>query len=183
MSVSKTIYRSFLIMLLDSRILGGLSQCNSLRSSPSQFHRTTLQFSLILQSFLFPLFITNTASFWISIMIRQIQKRPLGSVAIPLFLFHDASGTISSYYALGPMGRDVYAIADSRMASDTYESLQEKSRRHYAAIKSLVPEGRILVGGKRCMDANDHKMTDRRYRLVAGRHDRTSSRMDLCPRS
>ncbi|KAF2022593.1 hypothetical protein EK21DRAFT_119594 [Setomelanomma holmii] len=80
-------------------------------------------------------------------MIRQIQKRPLGSVAIPLFLFHDASGTISSYYNLGLMGRDVYAIADSRMESDTYESLQEKSRRHYAAIKSLVPEGRILVGG------------------------------------
>ncbi|KAF2257598.1 alpha/beta-hydrolase [Lojkania enalia] len=80
-------------------------------------------------------------------MIRQIQKRPLGSVAIPLFLFHDASGTISSYYALGPMGRDVYAIADSRMESDPYESLQEMSRRHYAAIKSLVSEGRILVGG------------------------------------
>ncbi|KAF2023435.1 alpha/beta-hydrolase [Setomelanomma holmii] len=80
-------------------------------------------------------------------MIRQIQKRPLGSVTIPLFLFHDASGTISSYYALGLMGRDVYAIADPCMESDNYESLLKKSRRHYAAIKSLVPEGRILLGG------------------------------------
>ncbi|KAF2633118.1 alpha/beta-hydrolase [Macroventuria anomochaeta] len=80
-------------------------------------------------------------------MIRQLQKRPVGSGAIPLFLFHDASGTISSYYTLGPMGRDVYAIADKRMESDVYESLQEKSRRYYAAIKALVPEGRILVGG------------------------------------
>jgi hypothetical protein len=87
--------------------------------------------------------------FSLSTMIRHIQKRPMGSVAIPLFLFHDASGTISSYYNLGPLGRDVYAIPDARMESDTLESIQEKSRRHCAAIKSLVQEGRILLGGKR----------------------------------
>jgi thioesterase domain-containing protein len=81
-------------------------------------------------------------------MIQQIQKRSLGSVAIPLFLFHDASGTISSYYALGPLERDIYAIADSHMESDTCESFQEMSRRHDAAIKLLIPKGRILVGGK-----------------------------------
>jgi thioesterase domain-containing protein len=93
-------------------------------------------------------------------MIRQLQKKPVGSAAIPFFLFHDASGTISSYYALGPMGRDVYAIADKRMESDVYESLQEKSRRYYAAIKALVPEGRILVGGKSQTTAHGYNFTD-----------------------
>lgn len=116
-------------------------------------------------------------------MIRQIQERPLGSAAIPLFLFHDASGTISSYYALGLMGRDVYAVADPRMESDQYESLPEKSRRHYAAIKKLVPEGRILVGGKRHMVRYDHETTDTESRLVAGWHDCSSSRVDLRTRS
>jgi hypothetical protein len=96
----------------------------------------------------------------LSTMIRQIQKRPLGSVAIPLFLFHDASGTVSSYYNLGPLGRDVYVIPDARMESDTFESVQDKSRRHYAAIKSLVPEGRVLLGGKRNTDTNDQDSTD-----------------------
>jgi thioesterase domain-containing protein len=80
-------------------------------------------------------------------MLRQIQKRPKGSAAIPLFLFHDASGTISSYYALGPIGRDVYAIADARMESDEPESMQDMGRRHYAAIKAVVPKGRIMLGG------------------------------------
>ncbi|KAJ5195621.1 alpha/beta-hydrolase [Penicillium cinerascens] len=80
-------------------------------------------------------------------MIRQIQKRPPGSAATPLFLFHDASGTISSYYALSPMERDVYAISESRTKSDACGTLQEISRRYYAAIKSIVPEGRVLLGG------------------------------------
>ncbi|THC87187.1 hypothetical protein EYZ11_013366 [Aspergillus tanneri] len=80
-------------------------------------------------------------------MIRRIQKRPPGSAATPLFLFHDASGTISSYYALSPMGRDVYAIPESRMKSDACGSLEELSRRYYAAIKSIVPQGRVLLGG------------------------------------
>jgi thioesterase domain-containing protein len=84
-------------------------------------------------------------------MIRQIQKRPPGSAATPLFLFHDASGTISSYYALSPMERDVYAIPESRMKRDACGTLQEISRRYYAAIKSIVPEGRVLLGGKRDM--------------------------------
>ncbi|KAE8153724.1 Alpha/Beta hydrolase protein [Aspergillus avenaceus] len=78
-------------------------------------------------------------------MIRQIQKRPTGSTATPLFLFHDASGTIASYYALSPMGRDVYAVPESRLAVGG--TLQEISRRYYSAIKSIVPEGRVLLGG------------------------------------
>ena len=82
-------------------------------------------------------------------MIRQIQKQPPGTAAAPLFLFHDASGTISNYRALGLMGRDVYAIADSRVESDDDESLQEMSRRYYTLIKSIVVEGSILVGGNR----------------------------------
>lgn len=118
-----------------------------------------------------------------AIMIRQIQKRPIGSVATPLFLFHDASGTISNYRALGPMGRDVYAIADSRMKSNPDESLQEMSRRYYALIKSICSEGSILLGGNRHVDALSHKTTDRISRLVSRRHDCTSSRMDLLPRS
>ncbi|KAF2158308.1 hypothetical protein M409DRAFT_38353 [Zasmidium cellare ATCC 36951] len=80
-------------------------------------------------------------------MIRQIQKRRAGSDAIPLVLFHDASGTISSYYGLGSLGRDVYAIADPQIGSDKHESLTSMSRRYYAAIKKIIPEGRILVGG------------------------------------
>lgn len=81
-------------------------------------------------------------------MIRQIQKRPAGSTATPLFLFHDASGTISSYYALGPLGRDVHAVADSRSEGDTHESVTRMSRRYYSAIKKIVTEGRILVAGE-----------------------------------
>ncbi|KAJ5654815.1 alpha/beta-hydrolase [Penicillium lividum] len=80
-------------------------------------------------------------------MIRQIQKRPAGSTATPLVLFHDASGTIASYYALSPMGRDVYAVPESRMARDGGFTLQEISRRYYAAIKAIVSEGRVLLGG------------------------------------
>jgi thioesterase domain-containing protein len=80
-------------------------------------------------------------------MIRQIQKRPAGSDASPLFLFHDASGTISNYLALGLMGRDVYAIANSRVKANGDESLQEMSRRYYALIKSTISEGTILLGG------------------------------------
>lgn len=92
-------------------------------------------------------------------MIRQIQKRPPGSTATPLFLFHDASGTISSYYALSSIGRDVYAISESQMKGDACRSLQEMGRRYYAAIKSIVPEGRVLLGGKRLLDAHDDKIT------------------------
>ncbi|KAF7562077.1 hypothetical protein G7046_g2071 [Stylonectria norvegica] len=80
-------------------------------------------------------------------MIRQIQKQTPGTAAAPLFLFHDASGTISNYRALGLLGRDVYAIADSRVEGDEGESLQEMSRRYYALIKSTIAEGNILVGG------------------------------------
>ncbi|KAL6920801.1 hypothetical protein ACHAPO_004520 [Fusarium lateritium] len=80
-------------------------------------------------------------------MIRQIQKRPAGSNASPLFLFHDASGTISNYLALGLLGRDVYAIAHSRIKASGDESLQDMSRRYYALIKSTVAEGTILLGG------------------------------------
>ncbi|KAJ9484386.1 hypothetical protein VN97_g8997 [Penicillium thymicola] len=93
-------------------------------------------------------------------MIRRIQKRPPGSTATPLFLFHDASGTISSYYALSPMGRDVYAIPESGMKSDACGSLQELSRRYYAAIKSIVPQGRVILGGKRQFNARGRNTTD-----------------------
>ena len=124
---------------------------------------------------------TTATSLSLSTMIRQLQKKPAGSAAIPIFLFHDASGTISSYYALGPMERDVYAIADRPMEGNTYESIQEKSRRYYAAIKAQVPEGRILVGGNSQIVASSYSLTDH-LRLVIRWNDCTSSRLALLSR-
>jgi hypothetical protein len=119
----------------------GLGEASRLSSPPCQ-----PTFSVIFLLFVVPLsFLELQAT-----MIRQIQKRPPGSNASPLFLIHDASGTIATYRALGPLGRDVYAIADTGTKCDVNESVQEMGRRYYALIKSQVAEGRILLGGKIC---------------------------------
>ena len=68
----------------------------------------------------------------------------------PLFLIHDAGGGIHKYKALHSIGRPVYAIFNpwgknrkkwqggSRMFAEEYIKL----------IKSVVPKGDIIVGGK-----------------------------------
>ncbi|KAF2705714.1 hypothetical protein K504DRAFT_387199, partial [Pleomassaria siparia CBS 279.74] len=53
----------------------------------------------------------------------QMQKRLLGSAAILLFLFYNASSTISSYYALGPIGRNVYVVTNARIESNKPKSI------------------------------------------------------------
>jgi hypothetical protein len=116
-------------------------------------------------------------------MIRQIQERSFGSAAIPLFLFQDANGTVSSYYTLSLMGRDVYAIADPCMEIDRFEMPCGEGSSTLCSYKKLVSEGRILVGGKMYMVSYDHETIDRKPRLVVGWHDCTPSRMDLRTRS
>lgn len=75
-----------------------------------------------------------------------IQK---GLANTPLFLLHDGGGTIFQYFLLGPLGRSVYGIENSRfMSGEKWDGgIPEMAREYTKLIKSVVPSGDILIGG------------------------------------
>jgi thioesterase domain-containing protein len=68
---------------------------------------------------------------------------------IPLFLIHDAGGTISHYYKLENIDRPVYTIYNPWLQSETrWEGGSMRFVIEYIKlIKSVVSSGEILVGG------------------------------------
>jgi hypothetical protein len=70
--------------------------------------------------------------------------------AASLILIHDGGGTTVSYYYLGSLDRAVYGIRNPRFYSgEVWEhGLLEMGRVYADLIRSNVPSGRILLGGK-----------------------------------
>jgi hypothetical protein len=67
----------------------------------------------------------------------------------PLFLLHDAGGTVSSYYKLATIGRPVYTIHNPWLKNEQRWSggAQTFVDEYIKLIKSVVSSGEILVGG------------------------------------
>ena len=74
----------------------------------------------------------------------------------PLFLVHDAGGGIYDYYKLENIGRPVYAIHNPWFKNVTkWEGgAMMFVEKYIKLIKSVVPKGDILVGGKISEDAS-----------------------------
>lgn len=69
--------------------------------------------------------------------------------AAPLVLIHDGGGTTYSYHLLGDLGRTVYGIFNPNYETGMrWEGgIPEMARHYLALIKSVVPRGRIILGG------------------------------------
>ncbi|KAK1146385.1 hypothetical protein N8T08_003172 [Aspergillus melleus] len=67
----------------------------------------------------------------------------------PLFLLHDAGGTVYNYYKLGNVGRPIYAISNPWIKAKTkWEGGAMRFVHEYIKlIKSVVSSGEILIGG------------------------------------
>ncbi|GAB1314828.1 hypothetical protein MFIFM68171_05038 [Madurella fahalii] len=67
----------------------------------------------------------------------------------PLVLIHDGGGTTYSYHLLGDLGRPVYGIFNpSYETGREWEGgIPEMARYYLALIKSVVPKGKIIIGG------------------------------------
>ena len=80
-----------------------------------------------------------------------VQPAPPGleGDAPPLVLIHDGGGTVVSYFHMGSLDRDVYAIANPHFDSgDPWEyGLPEMAHEYSKFIKSEIPSGQILLGG------------------------------------
>ncbi|KAH3906227.1 hypothetical protein HBH56_205460 [Parastagonospora nodorum] len=82
------------------------------------------------------------------VLIQNVPRSP--SVQPPLFLIHDASGTIFSYYSLGPLDRQVYGIYDPRFeqaGGGGWQSVVEMARMYIRLIKKVMLRGNIVLGG------------------------------------
>jgi thioesterase domain-containing protein len=79
-----------------------------------------------------------------------IQAAPQNSRRAPLFLIHDGSGTIFSYYLLESLGRAVYGIANPRAYDEAGwgGGLKEMATEYLGMIRSIQPSGKILLGGQ-----------------------------------
>lgn len=69
----------------------------------------------------------------------------------PLFLIHDASGTIFNYYTLGPVGRRVYGIYDPRFGQaggGGWQSVLEIAKAYVKLIRKVMIRGEIVLGGE-----------------------------------
>ena len=83
------------------------------------------------------------------VLIQDAPRSP--SAPPPLFLIHDASGTIFSYFALGPLGCRVYGIHDPRFeqtGGGGWQSVVEMARVYVRLIKKVMLRGSIVLGGK-----------------------------------
>jgi hypothetical protein len=67
----------------------------------------------------------------------------------PLFLLHDAGGTVFNYYKLENVGRPVYAIYNPWFRSETRWDKGSMGfvNEYIKMIQSVVSSGEILVGG------------------------------------
>ncbi|KAJ6192011.1 thioesterase [Bipolaris maydis] len=68
----------------------------------------------------------------------------------PLFLVHDASGSISDYFQLGPLGCRVYGIYDPQVEGahrGAWHSIVDIAQAYAQLIKNVSCRGSILIGG------------------------------------
>lgn len=67
----------------------------------------------------------------------------------PLVLIHDGGGTTYSYHLVGDLGRLVYGIFNPNYETGRkWEGgIPEMARHYLALIKSVVPRGKIIIGG------------------------------------
>lgn len=80
-----------------------------------------------------------------------VQPAPPGlETEAPLVLIHDGGGTVVSYFHLGSLDRTVYAIQNPRFYSGEpwEDGLPEMAREYTQSIKSEIPSGPILLGGR-----------------------------------
>lgn len=80
----------------------------------------------------------------------HIQKAPGAVSRAPLVLIHDGGGTIFSYLKLASLGRSVYGIYNSRPAPyGKWEGgLRQMAEEYYALVKSVIPNGPVILGGQ-----------------------------------
>ncbi|EEH43222.2 uncharacterized protein PADG_08042 [Paracoccidioides brasiliensis Pb18] len=82
--------------------------------------------------------------------VYMIQAAPPGlETATPLVLIHDGGGTTVSYCSLNSLDRVVYGIQNPQLYSgEPWEhGLPEMARVYADLILSVVPSGRLLLGG------------------------------------
>ncbi|KAK2013654.1 thioesterase [Colletotrichum eremochloae] len=68
----------------------------------------------------------------------------------PLFLIHDASGLLTSYFKLGTLGRRVYGIWDPKFDADGiggWQSIEQIAEAYIRLIKRIMLTGEIVLGG------------------------------------
>ncbi|KAI1673231.1 Thioesterase domain containing protein [Pyrenophora tritici-repentis] len=68
----------------------------------------------------------------------------------PVFLIHDAGGTVFSYFGLGRLGPRVYGIYDPRFAqlgNGGWQSILEMAEAYVRLIRKVVVRGNIVLGG------------------------------------
>ncbi|KAL0932754.1 thioesterase domain containing protein [Colletotrichum truncatum] len=68
----------------------------------------------------------------------------------PLFLIHDASGLLTSYFKLGSLARRVYGIWDPKFDADGiggWQSVHAIAEAYIRLIKRVMLRGEIVLGG------------------------------------
>ncbi|KAK0381111.1 thioesterase [Colletotrichum lupini] len=68
----------------------------------------------------------------------------------PVFLIHDASGLLTSYFKVGTLGRKVYGIWDPKFDADGiggWQSVKEIAEAYIRLIKRVMLRGEIVLGG------------------------------------
>ena len=83
----------------------------------------------------------------------KVQLCPPGKRAnppTPIVLIHDGGGTTFSYFILGPLGREVWAIHDPNYwDSELWEGGMDEMARHYIElILKAGLKGPIYLGGE-----------------------------------
>lgn len=71
----------------------------------------------------------------------------------PLFLIHDASGMVATYYKLGSLGRKVYGLWDPKFDQDGiggWQSIQHIAEAYARLIRRVTVSGEIILGGELC---------------------------------
>ncbi|CAI0645554.1 unnamed protein product [Colletotrichum noveboracense] len=68
----------------------------------------------------------------------------------PIFLIHDASGLLTSYFKVGTLGRKVYGIWDPKFDADGiggWQSVRDIAEAYVRLIKRVMLRGEIVLGG------------------------------------
>lgn len=78
-----------------------------------------------------------------------IEVGPTTGARTPLVLLHDSGGTIFPYFSFGPLKRAVWGIDNSHMVTkEPWESVPAMAKEYAGLVKSVVPKGKVLLGGK-----------------------------------
>lgn len=71
--------------------------------------------------------------------------------APPLFLIHDASGLLTSYFKIAPLHRRVYGIWDPKFDADgigSWQRVVDIAEAYLILIRKVVIRGEIVLGGR-----------------------------------